>query len=546
MSARPKEKWGSRVGVILAVAGCAVGLGNFLRFPGQAAQYGGGAFMVPYFLTLLVALPIGWAEWTMGRLGGQLGFNSAPAIFGAIGRNKFWRYVGVFGLLIPLCVYFYYIYIEAWCLAYAWMYLTGDMSTLIGGEPSAYAANSEALFSSFTGQDADGALFDPGRPRRGAPLLLFWGLVFVMNFILIYRGIAKGIEWFCNLAMPVMAVCSVLVLIRVLTLGTPDPAHPEQNVLNGLGYMWNPHSDPGKPWWTSLFLPDVWLAAGGQLFFSLGIGFGVIINYASYLSRKDDVVLSGLTAASTNEFFEVCMGGMITIPAAFIFLGSSLAISGTFGMGFVTMPAVFQHMPPVMGIPTGPAVGFIWFFMLFLAAITSSLGMLQPVIAFLEEALGIGRRASAAILAIISVFGSAFVIYFSKGMAALDTIDFWVGTAMIYLVALFQAVLFGWVLGTKRGIASAMEGAAMRLPPGFPILIRYVAPLFLAVIFVLWLINTLPGKVRELAGGGVPLFSILLIGVTFAFLCMLTALGGERWKAEERGRRALELSAEEA
>src|SRR5690606_31758536 len=125
-------------------------------------------------------------------------------------------------------------------------------------------------------------------------------------------------------------------------------------------------------------------------------GFGVIINYASYLSEKDDVVLSGLTACATNELFEVGFGGLITVTAAFVFLGASGAVGGVFGLGFQTLPVVFAHMGAA-----GRALGALWFGMLFLAAVTSSLSMLQPFRAFLREGLGLGFRASS--LAIASV-----------------------------------------------------------------------------------------------------------------------------------------------
>jgi NSS family neurotransmitter:Na+ symporter len=119
-----QQEWGTRVGVILAVAGSAVGLGNFLRFPGQAAANGGGAFMIPYFAALLfLGIPIGWAEWTMGKYGGRKGFHSSPGVMGVIGKGAPARYLGVIGVLIPLAVSYYYTYIEAWCLGYTWHYL---------------------------------------------------------------------------------------------------------------------------------------------------------------------------------------------------------------------------------------------------------------------------------------------------------------------------------------------------------------------------------------------------------------------------------------
>ena len=155
-----RERWGSRIGVILAVAGSAVGLGNFLRFPGQAAQNGGGAFMLPYFISLLVlGIPLCWAEWTMGRYGGTCGFNSAPGIYSVIWRNRCAKYFGAIALLLPLVIYMYYVLIEAWCLGYALQYISGDL--ILG--PEATAADYGSFFANFSGQDADGALLSEGR-----------------------------------------------------------------------------------------------------------------------------------------------------------------------------------------------------------------------------------------------------------------------------------------------------------------------------------------------------------------------------------------------
>src|SRR5438874_9430918 len=125
---KKQMEWGTRIGVILAVSGSAVGLGNFLRFPGQAHAHGGGAFMIPYICALLfLALPIGWAEWAMARYGGEKGLHNGPAILGVVGRGRVARYLGILAVLIPMVVYMYYVYIEAWCLRYAWEYLTGGV-----------------------------------------------------------------------------------------------------------------------------------------------------------------------------------------------------------------------------------------------------------------------------------------------------------------------------------------------------------------------------------------------------------------------------------
>lgn len=499
------ERWGSRIGVILAVAGSAVGLGNFLRFPGQAAQHGGGAFMLPYFISLaLLGLPICWAEWTMGRYGGARGFNSAPGIYSVIWPHRLAKYFGAFALLIPLVIYMYYVLIEAWCLGYAYDYLAGNLQ--LGSEPAAYQAH----FDEFIGKNADGFIYEGGNNT----LVVLLILVFVLNFVCIYRGVAKGIESFCKVAMPIMALCAICVLVRVLTLD-------RDKVVAGLGSMWNPNSE-------FLMKPDTWLAASGQIFFSLSVGFGIIINYASYVGRDDDIALSGLTASSVNEFFEVCLGGLITLPAAFIFLGVTATTQGTFGLGFNALPNVFAVMPG------GRIFGFLWFLMLFLAAITSSISMLQPVIAFLEEGLGLRRHAAAAILGLITAFGTAFVMYFSKGMAALDTFDFWVATMSIFVLALIQSVMYGWIYGIERGDEELHRGAHLRVPYFVQLILKYVTPGYLLAIFIGVCINSGPGYVKTLSAGGVPLYSVLVIGVVFAFLLLLVHIAGQRWEREGR------------
>ncbi|MEX0716019.1 MAG: sodium-dependent transporter [Planctomycetaceae bacterium] len=470
-----KERWGSRIGVILAVAGSAVGLGNFLRFPGQAAANGGGAFLIPYFISLLVlGIPLCWAEWTMGRYAGVRGFNSAPGIYTVIWRNRMAKYLGGVALLVPLIIYMYYVLLEAWCLAYALHYLTGDL--MLGSKQEDYVD----FFNNLVGSAEHGALFNNGI----SPLVPILVATFVFNFVLIYRGVAKGIETFCKVAMPVMIVLALIVLVRVLTLGTPDPAKPDQSVINGLGFMWNPN-------FAKLADPQTWLAASGQIFFSLSVGFGIIINYASYLSRKDDVVLSGLSSSTMNEFFEVCLGGLITIPAAIIFLGVAAGSMGTFDLGFKALPNVFALMP------AGRLFGGLWFFMLFIAAITSSVSMLQPVIAFLEEGFGLKRHASAAILGLISLFGTGFVMYFSQGLIALDTFDFWVGTVLIFVLATIQAILYGWVMGIDKGEREAHTGAHIRIPRFVQYMLKYVVPVYLLAVLVGFAWNNMPSKDEE-------------------------------------------------
>lgn len=560
--------------MILAVAGSAVGLGNFLRFPGLAAQYGSGAFMLAYFISLiLIGIPIGWVEWTLGRYAGQHGFNSSPGIFNVLLRHPAGKYIGAVGVVIPVMIYMYYVYIEAWCAGYAYYFITGQLN--LGSDVAAY----QEFWRNFIGFNENGLVIGGGSNH----VVIFLVLVFALNFVIIFRGLARGIEMFCKYAMPALVFLAIIILVRVLTLGTPDPSKPDQSLVNGLGNMWNPQkimlqervqAGPQEQWkdvvelvgpevvaakraeisanpnyriysrtvWEQLQNPQLWLAAAGQIFFSLSVGFGVIITYASYLTRKDDVVLSGLTASSANEFCEVALGGLITVPAAYVFLGAAgVAGQAGFGLGFNVLPLVFAQMP------FSQFFGGAFFFLLFLAAITSSLSMLQPGIAFLEEGLGLNRKQSVALLGLVTAIGCLFVVYFSKDIKALDTIDFWVGTFLIFVLATTLIIIFGWVLGVEKGWQEAHQGAALRIPNFFKGIIKYVSPIYLLSIFVLFiLINVVgwkPGTseisptsyVVDLVGSEstppdpVARMSFLFILIVIGFICLLIRAAGKRW-----------------
>jgi SNF family Na+-dependent transporter len=360
-----REQWTGRLGIILAVAGSAVGLGNFLRFPVQAAQNGGGAFMIPYIIALLLlGIPLCWVEWTMGRAAGGRGHGSGPGILSVFCNNRWARWFGAFGIFIPLMIYLYYVYIESWCLAFAWFSLKG---TLID---SATGGTAKSFLSAYQGLESN-------QWFSGLWVAYFFFLLtFCINFFVIYRGLNKGIEWISKIAMPILAVLGVIIMIRVLSLGAPDSAHPDWSVANGLGFMWNPD-------FSALTSAKVWLSAAGQIFFTTSVGLGLIITYSSYLKNDDDVALSGLTSISINEFMEVIIGASIAIPAAYIFFGpvgiKDVAGGGSFNLGFVTMPMVFGQMP------LASLFSFCWFFLLFLAGVTSSISMLQPAIASMED-----------------------------------------------------------------------------------------------------------------------------------------------------------------
>ena len=508
---RSSESWNSRLGVILAVAGSAVGLGNFLRFPGQAAQFGGGAFMLAYCIAfVIIGLPICWAEWTIGRHGGKTGFHSSPGILNAVVGHPIGKYLGILGIIIPTCIYIYYVNVEAWTLGYAINFFMGNMEF-------ATADDSTGFWASFAGLGGNGDALKFGFDSA-LPYLL---IVFAINFYLIYRGVSQGIETFCKYAIPVLLVIALIILVRVMTLGIPDPSQPERSIANGLGYMWNPQkvllaekidgawepvaameelvgtsvieaaeakvaADPEnfkiveRSIWEQLANPDLWLAAAGQIFFSISIGFGIIINYASYLQENEDVVLSGFAATSANEFCEVGLGGLITLPAAVAFLGIAGAAGGTFGLGFQVLPLVFSEMT------FGSIFGGMFFLLLFLAAVTSSISMVQPGIAFIEEALDLNRKQSIGILGIITAMGAMVVLYFSDGIKAIDTLDYWAGTFLLFVLAMAEIIIFSWVFGVDRGLEEANRGAVFKIPRFFRYIMKFVCPLFLMVIFFFW------------------------------------------------------------
>jgi len=478
-----RERWSSKLGIILAVAGSAVGLGNFLRFPAKAAANGGGAFMIPYLVALvLFGIPLMWIEWTTGRYGGAFGHRTAPGMFHRLWRHRAIKYFGLIGIFGPIVIFIYYTYIESWTLGYAFFSLFGEYAK----------ATDQAAMKGFL-QSYQG--LNQTHFHGLAVAYAFFLATFLANCWVLFRGITKGIEWLCKWAMPLLFAIAVILAIRVLTL-PPNPANPGQNILNGLGYMWNPD-------FSALKNPDVWLEAAGQIFFTLSVGIGVILTYASYLSRRDDVVLSGLTGASTNELAEVILGGTIIIPAAFLFFGQAemadIAKSSPFDLGFVTMPLIFERLPVLnlfgAALPTGNLFGALWFLLLFLAGITSSVSLAQPAVAFLKDELGITKR-KAAILFIVVTFILCQPVILFYGHGVLGELDFWGGTFCLVLFATIETILFGWFFGIDKAWTEMHYGADIRVPRLYRYVIKFVTPIFLLVILAAWFLQTGPPTLR--------------------------------------------------
>ncbi|MDR2431932.1 MAG: sodium-dependent transporter [Candidatus Margulisbacteria bacterium] len=459
---KKREGWNSRLGVILAVAGSAVGLGNFLRFPSQAVGNGGGAFMIPYFLAFIfLGIPLMWIEWTVGRYAGRFGHGTAPGAFHRLWQNRWIKYIGIIGIFGPLVIYVYYTYIESWLLAYAFFSATKSYFGLTtAGALGGFLQNYQGL--------------TPGSTLWAA--YVFFLLTFLANIYVLRRGVSGGIEKLARLGMPLLLVVAVVLLARIFTLGAPDPAQPDWSIWNGLGFLWNPD-------FPRLLDASVWLAAAGQIFFSLSIGIGVILSYASYLKPKDDVVLSGLTSASVNEFFEVIFGGSLVIPAAFAFFGplaiTSVVKSGMFNLSFVTMPLIFQQ------IPLGSVFATLWFILLFVAGITSSVSVALPLISFLEDEFHCSKARA------VRIFGwVAFVLcqpmIFFLGHGVLDEVDFWGGTFFLTVFGLIETVLFVWVFGLDKAWDEMHRGAHIGIPRIYRFIIKYITPTALLLIVGSW------------------------------------------------------------
>ena len=466
--AQERERWGSRLGLILAVAGNAVGLGNFLRFPVQAAQNGGGSFMIPYFIFfLLLGIPLMWIEWGIGRYGGRFNHGSTPGMFDVLWKNPIAKYIGALGLVISMIIMIYYTYIESWTLAFSFFSIN---QTYFG--QTSHDSMRQFLYS-FQGKESSD-FFSSVLSAYGFMLVTFG-----LNFWILYKGISKGIERLAKVAIPLLFIFGIILAVRVILLGTPDAAHPENNVANGFNFIWNLN-------FNRLNEPKIWLAAAGQIFFTLSVGMGSIHAYASYLKPKDDIVLSGLSTGLLNEFAEVGIGGSIAIPAAAAFFGITLttqiASAGAFDLGFVSMPLIFEQ------IPLGYIFGTLWFLLLFLAGITSSVAMGQPFIAFLEDEFGYSRKKATTVLAIIVLVAIQFVIFFIK-YGFLDEMDYWAGTFGLVVFALLETILFIWIFGSKKAWDELNEGGDIQIPKIFFFVMKYVTPVILLCIMIWWAVQ---------------------------------------------------------
>lgn len=503
------EGWGSRVGLILAMAGNAVGLGNFLRFPVQAIQNGGGAFIIPYLVCFIfMGIPLLFVEWSMGRFGGVRGYHSTPFIFNSMDRRSFWRYVGVFGIFTNIAVAAYYCYLESWTLSWAYHSVAGSFN-----------GQSQEEVASFFGNYVSLTTWEP---------IIFWILCLILNTWILSKGLSGGVEKVAKIGMPILILFGIFLAIKSVTIkaGTDGAIF---DGLKGLNFLWTPD-------FSTIWSAKVWLAAAGQIFFTLSVGMGTIHCYASYVRQKNDIALNSMSAGWMNEFVEVVLGSAILIPIAVSYLGIEKVVemtkTGGLGLGFKTLPYLFAQWGPLLSA----VAGFMWFGLLFFAGITSSLAMGTPCMGFMEDEFKWSTSKSAwAFGLVVLILGLPTVLWFNQGV--FDEYDYWAGTVSLVIFALFEIILFAWVFGMDRGWKEINSGADIKIPTVFRFIIKYVTPLFLAAVFI----GSLPTIFENLIGKNIPAenfwyvqFSRLLLLLLFLAICLLVYTAYKKREREGR------------
>lgn len=459
--------WGSRIGLVLAMAGNAVGLGNFLRFPVQAINNGGGAFIIPYLVCfLLIGIPLLFVEWSMGRFGGTpyrtrpMGDHSMPFILQRVHAARWVKYIGVFGIFTNIAVAAYYCYIESWTMSYVFHSITGTFRGM----------SQEGVSSFFD------LYVDLGHSTTGIPYepVIFYVLCLVLNVYILSRGLERGVEKVAKIGMPLLIVFAMLLAIQTLSL-QPGEKGAVHAGTDGLRYLWTPD-------FSSIWKPSVWIAAAGQIFFTLAVGMGTIQCFSSYLKKDDDTALNAMSAGWMNEFVEIVLGSAIIIPMAVGYLGVEgmtdiVKNLGGYGLGFKTLPYLFQQWGPLLAT----LAGMMWFGLLFFAGITSSLAMGTPVIGFLKDEFNIPFSRGAWIFGLITlIMGIPTVIFYKEGV--FTEYDDWAGTYSLVIFAFAEIVLFAWIFGIDRAWEEITRGSDIRIPGVYKYIIKYVTPVLLGII----------------------------------------------------------------
>lgn len=455
MERKPRETFGSRIGMLLAMAGSAIGLGNIWRFPYTLGKNGGAAFILIYVIMLVVlCLPVMISEYLIGRRGGSNPFRSFDHL--APGSN--WRWIGLLAVLSSACILSFYCVVGGWSVKY----LVDSCTMAFQDSGRDYAA----FFSSFIG-----STFKP----------LLYTLVFLgLTGLIIVFGVRKGIERMSKVMITVLFVIIVLVVIRSLTL---------PGAMDGVRYLFVPDF--------SKVTADTCIAAMGQAFFSLSIGCGCILTYASYVHKDENIAASSAWIAFFDTIFAV-IAGLAIIPAVYAIAsmnGVEPDVSAGPGLVFITLPGVFSQMP------LGGVVSILFFTALMLAAITSSISLMEVVVAFIIEEMHRSRFKAVLICFVLcGVVGVLCSLSFGPltgfrlfGLSLFDFFDYITSNIMLPLGGLSLAVFAGWRLKRADYLDELTNGGKLKIPRWLCLTIYYlvtcVAPVGILLIFLNSILN---------------------------------------------------------
>lgn len=429
----------TKIGVIAATVGSAVGLGNIWRFPYMAGENGGGAFLITYVCCVIIlGIPLMCAEFIVGRKARS----NASRAFKVLAPKSKWHIIGYFGIISSTLILGYYMVIAGWVVEYIFQALRGN---LMAESATQIAAN----FSDFTS--------DTWRP-------LLWVLtLLIINYLIISKGVTKGIEKASNIMMPILFLILLIFCGYTITL----PGAEE-----GLKYLFYPDF--------SKINGSVILAAMGQAFFSLSIGLGILITYGSYFKNNVNLPRTGLTVALLDMLVAVLAGVMI-FPAT-----ASFGISPTQGpeLIFVTLPNVFKHM----------IMPDFWATMFFIfagvAALTSTISLFEVIIAYFTEEFNMNRkRASIIIMAIIAVLSILSSLSFGVlsdvklfGMNFFELSDYFSANILLPAGGFLLSIYIGWVMN-KKDVYGEL-GGANAIYKAILFSIRYIAPISIFLIFL--------------------------------------------------------------
>jgi len=407
-----REQWNTKLGFLLAAIGSAVGLGNIWRFPYIAAQNGGGAFLLPYFFAIITAgIPILILEYTLGKTYRA----GAPVTFARM-KKKF-EWLGWLQVMVAFVITVYYFAIVVWVVSYI-----GFSAT------QAWGSDPTGFFVQYLGLTNSALELGGIQTHLIIPFLLVWAI----SAFILYRGVSKGIELACKICLPVLLVMIAILVIRGITL--PGAAA-------GLEYMFAPN-------WAALAKPSVWVAAYGQIFFSLSIAFAIMISYSSYLPRETDVVNSAFITATANHGFEVFAGiGVFSIMGYMAYTQNvaveEIAKAGV-GLAFMTFPAAISSLPAFNGF-----FGICFFGALFTAGITSLISIMQAVIAGIQDKFEVSHK-KAVTTVIIPAFLISILFITGAGLNILDIVDAFANNIGIVGAGLIEVILVGWFFDTEK------------------------------------------------------------------------------------------------